>query len=159
MLTYIPAIQPISINSLDRISDYYGYRKDPFTGEIRRHNGIDFAGILGSNIYATGDGIVVEARYTFHGYGKKVAINHGFGYVTIYGHLRKINVKKGDKVKRGQTIGELGSTGRSTGPHLHYEIRKFNLPVNPINFYYNDINAAQYDSMITVMAKNRNPMD
>ena len=159
MLECIPAIQPVSIDNLARISDYFGYRKDPFTGQRRKHNGMDFAGTYGSNIYATGNGKVIEARYTFHGYGKKVVINHGFGYITIYGHMRKIKVKVGDIVKRGQIIGELGSTGRSTGPHLHYEIRKNNVPINPINYYFNDISAKEYDTMIAVMSKNRKPMD
>ncbi len=159
MLECIPAIQPVSIDDLARISDYFGYRKDPFSGQRRKHNGLDFAGTYGSNIYATGNGTVIEARYTFHGYGKKIVVNHGFGYITIYAHLRKIKVKVGDKVKRGQIIGELGNSGRSTGPHLHYEIRKNNVPINPINYYFNDISAKEFDSMIATMSKNRNPMD
>ncbi|MEA3316956.1 MAG: M23 family metallopeptidase, partial [Bacteroidota bacterium] len=150
---------PVAIDDLERISDYFGYRNDPFTGKRRKHNGMDFAGPLGCPIYSTGDGTVVEARYTFHGYGKKVVINHGFGFITIYAHLNKIVVENGDKVKRGQLIGKMGSSGRSTGSHLHYEIRKHNVPVNPINYYYNDISAEEFDFMIAEMAKNRNPMD
>jgi murein DD-endopeptidase MepM/ murein hydrolase activator NlpD len=159
MINSIPAIQPIALKDFRRISDYYGARRDPFNGKIRMHYGMDFTGPLGTEIYATGDGKVVKAEYNHFGYGKEVVINHGFGYKTIYAHLRRIKVDVGDKVKRGQVIGTLGNTGRSTGPHLHYEVRKNGRPVNPINYYFNDLTAEQYEKMIATTAKSRNPMD
>jgi murein DD-endopeptidase MepM/ murein hydrolase activator NlpD len=159
MINSIPAIQPIALKDFRRISDYYGSRRDPFNGRIRMHYGMDFTGPLGTEIYATGDGKVVKAEFNHYGYGKEVVIDHGFGYKTIYAHLRKILVEPGQKVKRGQVIGTLGNTGRSTGPHLHYEVRKNNRPVNPINYYFNDITAEQYEEMIATAAKSRKPMD
>jgi murein DD-endopeptidase MepM/ murein hydrolase activator NlpD len=159
MNSCIPAIQPIAINDFGRISDYYGKRRDPFTGRIRMHYGMDFTGPVGTDIYATGDGTVVKATYSNFGYGREVVINHGFGYKTIYAHLRNMKVSKGDKVKRGDVIGTLGNTGRSTGPHLHYEVRRNNRPVNPLYYYFNDITADEYDEMIAVASKSRKPMD
>jgi murein DD-endopeptidase MepM/ murein hydrolase activator NlpD len=159
MLAHIPAIQPIAIKDFGRISDYYGRRRDPFTGKIRMHHGMDFTGPVGTDIYATGDGVVVKAEFSAYGYGKEVVIDHGYGYKTIYAHLHQINVDKGDKVSRGEVIGTLGNTGRSTGPHLHYEVRKNNRPVDPFNYYFNDITADQYEKMIAVSARNRKPMD
>lgn len=159
MIAHIPAIQPIAIKDFGRISDYYGRRRDPFTGKIRMHNGMDFTGPVGTDIYATGDGLVVKAEYSAYGYGKEVVIEHGYGYKTIYAHLHQINVDKGDKVSRGEVIGTLGNTGRSTGPHLHYEVRKNNRPVDPFNYYFNDITADQYEKMIAVSARSRKPMD
>ncbi len=159
MINCIPAIQPIAINDFRRISDYYGSRRDPFNGQLRMHYGMDFTGPVGTDIYATGNGKVIKAEYNNYGYGKEVIIDHGFGYKTIYAHLRKINVEVGQQVKRGQVIGTLGNTGRSTGPHLHYEVRKHNRPVNPINYYFNDITGDEYEKMIATVAKSRNPMD
>ena len=155
----IPAIQPIALNDFRRISDYYGSRKDPFNGRIRMHYGMDFTGPLGTEIYATGDGKVVKAEFNPYGYGNEVVIDHGYGYKTIYAHLRKITVEEGDFVERGEVVGTLGNTGRSTGPHLHYEVRKNNRPVNPIYYYFNDITAEEYDQMIAVVANSRKPMD
>jgi len=159
MIARIPAIQPISIKDYGRISDYYGRRRDPFTGKIRMHYGMDFTGPIGSEIYATGKGVVEKAGYSAYGYGKEVLVNHGYGYKTIYAHLHEIDVEKGDTVTRGEVIGTLGNTGRSTGPHLHYEIRKNNRPVNPFYYYFNDITGEQYDKMIAAAAENRKPMD
>lgn len=159
MNSCIPAIQPIAINDFRRISDYYGTRRDPFTGNKRMHYGMDFIGSVGTDIYATGDGTVVKAAFTNFGYGKEVVINHGFGYKTIYAHLRNIKVEKGDKVKRGDVVGTLGNTGRSTGPHLHYEVRRNSSPVNPLYYYFNDITADEYDEMISVASRSRKPMD
>jgi murein DD-endopeptidase MepM/ murein hydrolase activator NlpD len=159
MIAHIPAIQPIAIKDFGRISDYYGRRRDPFTGNIRMHRGMDFTGPVGTDIYATGDGRVIKAEYSAYGYGKEVVIDHGYGYKTIYAHLHDIVVERGDKVKRGEVIGTLGNTGRSTGPHLHYEVRKWNRPVDPFNYYFNDISAEEYEQMIAVSARSRNPMD
>ena len=155
----IPAIQPVSLKDFNRISDYFGYRSDPFTGKRKMHEGMDFSGIEGSDIFATGDGVVVAAGYTIHGYGNRIIIDHGYGYKTIYAHLDKILVKNGQKVKRGDVIGLLGNTGRSTGAHLHYEVRKDNRPIDPINFYFNDMTEKEYELMVEACSKRRNPMD
>jgi len=159
MIAHIPAIQPIAIKDFGRISDYFGRRRDPFTGEIRMHRGMDFTGPVGTDIYATGEGVVVKAEYSAYGYGKEVVIDHGYGYKTIYAHLHKILVERGDKVTRGEVIGTLGNTGRSTGPHLHYEVRKGRRAVDPFNYYFNDITAEQYEKMIAESARSRKPMD
>ncbi|MFP4024182.1 MAG: M23 family metallopeptidase [Thiohalospira sp.] len=159
MLAAIPAIQPLALRDFNRISDYYGSRKDPFTGKRTMHHGMDFTGPVGADIFATGDGVVIEAGYSFYGYGNKVTIDHGFGYKTIYGHLKDIYVEEGQKVTRGDVIGTLGNTGRSTGPHLHYEVRINEKPVDPINYYFNDLTPEEYDLMIATYSKRRTPMD
>jgi len=159
MLAAIPAIQPIALKDFNRISDYFGSREDPFTGKRTMHHGMDFTGPEGSDIFATGDGEVVEAGYSFYGYGNRVIIDHGYGYQTIYAHLKDIKVKRGQKVTRGDVVGALGNTGRSTGAHLHYEVRLNNRPVNPINYYFNDITPEEYDLMIATYSKRRTPMD
>jgi hypothetical protein len=159
MIAAIPAIQPVALKDFNRISDYYGSRNDPFTGKRRMHHGMDFTGPEGSDIFATGDGVIVDAGYNFHGYGNKIMIDHGYGYKTIYAHLKKINVNIGDKVKRGDVIGALGNTGRSTGAHLHYEVRLYNTPKNPINYYFNDMSDEEYDLMVEACSKRPNPMD
>ncbi len=140
----IPAIQPISSKS---ISAYFGFRSDPFTHRTTMHYGIDFTGAIGTPIHATGEGVVVNAEFSFTGYGKEVVVDHGFGYKTRYAHLSKIDVKPGDKIMRGQIIGELGNTGRSTGPHLHYEVLLRNSAIDPIN-YFNDLTIEDYDKMV-----------
>lgn len=147
-----PTIQPISPGDRFWLTSTFGIRWDPFTRNRRMHHGIDMAGQIGLNIYATGAGVVEVAGYNRHGYGNEVIVNHGFGYRTIYAHLEEILVNVGDKVKRGQLVGELGSTGRSTGPHLHYEIRKDNRPVNPMYFFYENLSAAEYDKIIVLNA-------
>ncbi|MFC2138606.1 M23 family metallopeptidase, partial [Bacteroidota bacterium] len=149
-----PAIQPISDNDYIRISDYFGWRKDPFNKKATKHHGIDFAGEKGGEIYSTGDGIITKAGYSLFGYGRLIEIDHGFGYKSRYAHLDKIYVKVGEKVKRGQTIGLLGNSGRSTGPHLHYEVRMNNIPVNPIYFFNNDISPEEYAKMISFYKNN-----
>jgi len=159
MIACMPAIQPIALDDFTRISDYFGYRRDPFNGTRKMHSGMDFTGPVGCDIYATGDGVVLEAGYNLYGYGNRVIINHGYNYKTIYAHLKDVKVKAGDIVTRGQVVGTLGSTGRSTGPHLHYEVRYKNKPQNPINYYFNDISAEEYDRMVEVAAKSRRPMD
>lgn len=159
MIACIPAIQPVALKDFARISDYYGSRSDPFTGKSTMHHGMDFTGPEGSDIFVTGDGVVVEAGYSFYGYGNRVVVDHGFGYKTIYAHLKKIYVNEGQSLKRGEVIGSLGNTGRSTGAHLHYEVRLNNIPINPINYYFNDINAEEYELMVAACSKRRNPMD
>jgi murein DD-endopeptidase MepM/ murein hydrolase activator NlpD len=142
-----PAIQPISVRDLVRVSDYFGYRTDPYTKQKGMHYGIDFAGPVGTPVYGTGDGVVVEAGYAFNGYGNQVVIDHGFGYKSRYAHLHKVSVKEGQSVKRGELVGTLGNSGRSTGPHLHYEVLLHNNPLNPLN-YFDDLTEEDYERMI-----------
>ena len=144
LLAAIPAIQPIKNESLKQMSSGFGYRNDPFTKARKFHEGMDFTAKIGTPIYATGDGIVDKADNTVSGYGNHIVIRHGFGYETLYGHLSKYNVRAGKKVNRGDIIGYVGSTGRSEAPHLHYEVHKNGEVVNPLNFYYGNISAAEY---------------
>ncbi len=148
-LACIPAIQPVSNKDLKRTASGYGYRSDPIYHVNRFHKGMDFACDTGTPVYATGDGTVVYARWK-SGFGNLIEIDHGYGYVTRYAHLSKITVAKGQKVHRGVEIGRVGTTGKSTGPHLHYEVLVQGKNVNPINYYFMDLNAEQYDEMITL---------
>jgi murein DD-endopeptidase MepM/ murein hydrolase activator NlpD len=148
LLAAIPAIQPVANKDLRRIGSYFGYRTDPFYKVTKFHEGIDFTATVGTDIYATGDGTVASIEYSRRGYGNMVIISHGFGYETVYAHMSKMNVKPGQNVKRGQVIGHVGNTGKSTSPHLHYEVRKNGLPVDPINFFFNDITPEEYALMI-----------
>ena len=127
-----PAIQPVSINDLRRFGSSFGMRMHPILKKIRPHNGIDLTAPRGTEIYATADGVVIQSNYTTGGYGKKILVDHGFGYKTLYGHCSKILVEKGQEVKRGEVIGLVGNTGLSTTSHLHYEVWVNNRPVNPI---------------------------
>jgi murein DD-endopeptidase MepM/ murein hydrolase activator NlpD len=144
LLSAIPAIQPVRNENLKRMASGFGYRTDPFTKARKMHEGMDFTAKIGAPIFATGDGIVSQADNTASGYGKHVVIRHGYGYETLYAHLSKYNCKAGQKVKRGDIIGYVGSTGRSEGPHLHYEVHKDKRVVNPLNFYYGNISAVEY---------------
>jgi hypothetical protein len=139
-----PSIQPISPEDRYWMTSTFGYRTDPFNKRRTAHHGIDLAGPYGLKIHATGNGTVVKAEYNRHGYGREVIIDHGFGYKTIYAHMQDIHVEKGAQVKRGQVIGTLGSTGRSTGPHLHYEIRFNKRAINPLYCFYEDITPQEY---------------
>jgi len=147
-----PSINPISPADPTWLTSSYGYRKDPFTHRRTAHHGIDIAGPYGLNIHATGDGKVVAARKGRYGYGHEVRVDHGFGFITIYAHLQDIHVKVGQTVKRGEVLGTLGNTGRSSGPHLHYEVRKNKHTVNPFYFFYENLTAKEY-SMLTLRAK------
>jgi murein DD-endopeptidase MepM/ murein hydrolase activator NlpD len=146
-----PSIQPISPADSFRITSSYGFRWDPFTHNRRMHQGLDLAGEIGLKIFATGDGIVIAAEDGKNGYGKEVIIDHGFGYISRYAHLQKIDAIVGQSIKRGQYLGRLGSTGRSTGPHLHYEIIYENKTVNPRLFYFENLNPLEF-STITAQA-------
>ncbi len=148
MLRSIPAIQPVKNVDIKRISSYYGYRIDPIYKVRKFHSGIDFSAPTGTPIFATGDGKVVKIRHSRRGYGNTILIDHGYGYKTFYAHLSKILVKKGQKVRRGEKIGLIGNTGKSTAPHLHYEIIKNNRKVNPIYYFYNDLSPAEFDEML-----------
>jgi murein DD-endopeptidase MepM/ murein hydrolase activator NlpD len=152
LLTNKPSIQPISPADHVWLTSTYGYRKDPFHKRRKMHHGIDLAGQVGIKIYATGNGIVKTAAFNRWGYGNEIIIDHGFAFESIYAHLDKIYVKKGEFVKKGQLIGTLGDTGRSTGPHLHYEIRKNKKAVNPMYYFYENLSAPEY-SLITTLNK------
>ena len=143
-LSAIPAIQPVRNENLKQMASGFGYRTDPFTKARKMHEGMDFTAKTGSPIYATGDGVVAKADNTASGYGNHIVIRHGFGYETLYAHLSKYKARAGQRVKRGDVIGYVGSTGRSEGPHLHYEVHKDNKVVNPLNFYYGNISAIEY---------------
>jgi len=153
-LASMPAIVPILFKDHYKFLSHFGTRYDPvYKNTVKMHEGIDLAGSIGTNVRASGNGIVKLAEYTGGGYGNEIIIDHGFGYTTRYAHLSKIMVTAGQKVTRGEIIGKLGSTGKSTGPHLHYEVRKNNIPLNPINFFYLDMTPAEYDKMIELSAQ------
>lgn len=147
-ISCVPAIQPISSKYLKQMASGYGYRTDPIYGTSRFHEGMDYSAAIGTPVYATGDGRVTEAGWSSGGYGLSVDINHGFNYLTRYAHLSEVNVKPGQNVRRGDLIGKVGNTGKSTGPHLHYEVRLNGQPQNPVNYYFMDLTPAEYDEMI-----------
>ena len=147
LLSSIPAIMPVRKETLTRMASGYGWRIDPFTKARKKHFGMDFTAPRGTPIYATGDGVVKRADNSASGFGKHVRIDHGFGYVSLYAHMSKYNVRKGQKIKRGDIIGFVGSTGRSQAPHLHYEILKNQEKINPINFYYGNLSPEEFESM------------
>ncbi|KAA1245392.1 M23 family metallopeptidase [Aquimarina sp. RZ0] len=148
LLSTIPAIQPIQNTDLKRMASGYGWRSDPFTKARKFHYGMDFSAETGTPIYASGNGTVTRADANSTGYGKHVRIDHGFNYVSLYAHLSKYNVKKGQKIKRGDVIGYVGSTGRSVAPHLHYEIFKDGNRINPRNFYYGSLTSEEFNEML-----------
>lgn len=148
MLKSIPAIQPVSNEDLTRMASGYGMRIHPIYKIPKMHTGMDFTAPVGTEIYATGDGVVKEVEKKRSGYGKHVVIEHGFGYETLYGHMSKILVKPGQKVERGQVIGLVGNTGTSVGAHLHYEVKKDGEKVNPVYYYFNDLSPEQYDELL-----------
>ena len=149
-LASLPAIQPVRNSDLKRVASGYGWRIDPIYKTTKMHWGLDFAADIGTEIYATGDGIVEVVNDNDWGYGKEIVINHGFGYKTRYAHQSKFMVKKGQKVKRGEVIGLVGSTGKSTGPHLHYEVEKDGQKVNPIGYFHSDLSPEQFEEIIRI---------
>jgi murein DD-endopeptidase MepM/ murein hydrolase activator NlpD len=148
LLAAIPAIQPVSDKDLTRIASGFGTRIDPVYKVPKYHAGLDFAAPIGTPIYATADGVVTDAGYNEGGYGNSVVINHGFGYETLYGHMYRVKVRRGERVKRGEVIGYVGSTGKSTGPHCHYEVHRSGNPVDPVYYFYNDLTPEQYDRLL-----------
>ncbi|MFZ4457140.1 MAG: M23 family metallopeptidase [Bacteroidales bacterium] len=142
-----PAIQPILNRDLKQLSSGFGVRVDPIYGRAKMHSGMDFTARVGTPIYATGNGTVQQAGWD-QGYGNCVLINHGFGYQTKYAHMSRIKSRAGQKVKRGEVIGYVGSTGKSTAPHLHYEVHINGRPVNPALYYFLDLSPKEYDRMI-----------
>lgn len=158
MLKCIPAIQPISNKDLRQTASGYGTRVDPIYGTMKFHAGMDFSAHPGTDVYATGDGVVTKMGWET-GYGNTIEVDHGFGYKTWYAHLQDFRTKLGKKVVRGEVIGGVGSTGKSTGPHLHYEVRIKGQVVNPVNYYFMDLSAADYEKMIQIAANHGKVFD
>ena len=159
MLASIPAIQPVANKDLKRMTSGYGYRIHPIYKTRKMHYGMDYSAKVGTEIYATGDGIISKVKRSKRGYGNYVKINHGFGYETLYAHMSRYIVKKGQKVKRGEVIGYVGNSGISTAPHLHYEVRKDNKKINPVNFYFNDLTPEEYEKMLELASQPNQSFD
>lgn len=150
LLESIPAIQPVANKDLKRLASGFGMRLDPFTKVPKMHYGMDFTADIGTPIYATGNGKVIRADSRASGFGRHVRIDHGYGYITIYAHLSKYNVKKGQTIKRGEVIGYVGNSGRSRGPHLHYEVHLNGSKLNPVNFYYGELSPEEFGTIINL---------
>ena len=159
LLGCTPAIQPVSNKDLSRIASGFGYRIDPVYKTTKFHAGLDFAAPQGTPIYATANGTVETAGNTGNGYGNHVVINNGYGYETLFGHMYRVKVRNGEKVKRGEVIGWVGSTGKSTGPHCHYEVHRNGDPVDPVYYFYNDITPEQYDRLLKLAASSNQSFD
>ena len=159
LLSSIPAIQPVSNKDLKQIASGFGYRIDPVYKVTKFHAGLDFAAPQGTPIYATADGRVRSSGMDNGGYGNHVIIDHGYGYETLYGHMVRIKVRAGNSIKRGELIGWVGNTGKSTGPHCHYEVHRKGTPVDPIYFFYNDLTPAQFDRMVKMAAASNQSLD
>jgi murein DD-endopeptidase MepM/ murein hydrolase activator NlpD len=159
LLACTPAIQPVSNSDLKRLASGFGYRIDPVYKTVKFHAGLDFSAAQGTPIYATANGVVKVAGNLGNGYGNHVIINHGYGYETLYGHMFRIKVKVGQKVKRGEVIGWVGSTGKSTGPHCHYEVHKNGKHIDPVYFFYNDLSPEQFDRILKLAASSNQSFD
>ncbi len=158
MLQHLPAIQPVLNKDLTRMASGYGWRIDPVYHTRRFHEGMDFTAPIGADIFATGNGTIQSAGWQ-QGYGNCVQVNHGYGYLTLYGHMSAIKVRVGQSVKRGDVIGLVGSTGKSTGPHLHYEVHYKGTVMNPQNYYFMDLSPAEYDKMVQMSNNSGQMMD
>lgn len=159
LLAAIPAIQPVANEDLSRMASGYGWRTDPFTKVRKFHHGMDFTAPTGTPIYATGNGRVVRADNRATGYGNHIVLDHGFGYETLYAHLHRYNVRVGQQVNRGDIIGFVGSTGRSQAPHLHYEVIKDGESINPINFYYGNLTAEEFEILLRKSQQENQSLD
>jgi murein DD-endopeptidase MepM/ murein hydrolase activator NlpD len=159
LLSHTPAIQPVSNKDLERIASGFGYRIDPIYKTIKLHEGLDFAATIGTPIYATADGTVITAGNKGNGFGNYVVINHGYGYETLYGHMVRVKAHEGQSVKRGEIIGYVGSTGKSSGPHCHYEVHKNGQKIDPIYFFYNDLTPEQFDRLLKKAASSNQSFD
>jgi murein DD-endopeptidase MepM/ murein hydrolase activator NlpD len=159
MLAAIPAIQPIRNKELKHIASGYGWRIHPVYKTEKMHTGMDFTATIGTEIHATGNGVVQKVEHHGKGYGNNVIISHGYGYETVYAHMSKFAVRPGQKISRGDLLGYVGNTGTSTGPHLHYEVRKNGRPVNPANFYYNDLTPEEYEKMMEIASQANQSFD
>ena len=159
MLAAIPAIQPVANKNLKRMASGYGYRIHPIYKVRKMHWGMDFTAPTGTPIYATGDGKVSTYKRSRSGYGNHIIIDHGYGYKTLYAHMSKVDVRRGQKVKRGDIIGYVGSSGRSTAPHLHYEVIKDGRKINPVNYYFNDLSPEEYEMMLEFSSHSNQSFD
>lgn len=159
LLACTPAIQPVSNSDLKRVASGFGYRIDPIYKTPRFHAGLDFTAPQGTPIYATANGVVATAGNLGNGYGNHVVINHGYGYKTLYGHMFRVKAKTGQRVTRGEVIGYVGNTGKSTGPHCHYEVHKNGQRIDPVYFFYNDLTPEQFDRMIKLAAASNQSFD
>lgn len=159
MLASIPAIQPVANKKLKRVASGFNYRIHPIYKVRHFHTGIDFTAPRGTEIYATGDAKVVDVIMKKRGYGYHVILDHGYGYKTLYAHMNKFNVKRGQAVKRGDVIGFVGSTGTSTAPHLHYEVIKNGEKINPMNFFFNDLTPEEYEKVIELSSQSNQSFD
>lgn len=159
MVACVPAIMPISNKDLRRTASGWGWRIHPIYKIRKFHYGMDFTAPTGTEVYVTGDGVVETVENSLRGYGKRIIIDHGFGYKTLYAHLNGFNVRRGQKVRRGEVIGFVGSTGTSTAPHLHYEVFKNNKKVNPVHYYFNDLTPEEFDKMIFISSNSGQSFD
>src|SRR3954453_1443529 len=159
LLAAIPAIQPVCNKDLTHIASGFGYRIDPVYKVTKLHAGLDFAAPIGTPIYATANGTVKRSGFNEGGYGNHVVLNHGYGYETLYGHMVRIKARAGQKVKRGEVIGYVGNTGKSTGPHCHYEVHKNGQKIDPVYFFYNDLSPEQYDQLLKKAASSNQSFD
>ena len=159
MLGCLPSIQPISNIDLTRTASGWGLRIHPIYKIVKFHSGMDFTAPQGTEIYVTGDGVVESVIYSKRGYGNHIIINHGFGYKTLYAHLDRPNIRTGQKVKRGDVIGFVGSTGASLAPHLHYEVELNGMKIDPVNFYYNDLTPAEYERIVEIASRTGQSFD
>ena len=148
MMSCIPAIIPMKESEIRQISSYFGYRSDPIYKVAKFHSGMDFASNIGTEVFVTGDGVIEKLEQNFWGYGNMITVNHGYGYKTRYAHLSGFNCREGQKVKRGQVIGYVGTTGKSTGPHLHYEVIKNDELTDPMHYFFTDLNPTEYESFL-----------
>jgi len=159
LLSHIPAIQPVSNKDLTRMASGYGMRIHPIYRVPKMHYGMDFTAKTGTEIYATGDGVIKAADNKLTGYGNRVDVDHGYGYVSRYAHMSRMKVRPGQKVKRGQVIGYVGSTGASTAPHCHYEVIKDGEKVNPAHYYFNDLSPEEYQELLERASRNGKSLD
>ena len=159
LLASTPAIQPVNNKDMNRIASGFGYRIDPVYKTVKFHAGLDFAAPQGTPIYATADGRVTTSGNAGNGFGNHVVLRHGFGYETLYGHMVRVKSRVGQTVKRGEVIGWVGSTGKSTGPHLHYEVHKNGKQIDPIYFFYNDLSPEQYQQILKIAASGNQSFD
>ncbi|MBC7948475.1 MAG: M23 family metallopeptidase [Chitinophagaceae bacterium] len=159
LLSHTPAIQPVSNKDLSRIASGFGHRIDPVYKTVKMHAGLDFAAPQGTPIYATADGAIKLAGNSGNGYGNHVIVNHGYGYETLYGHMVRVKARSGQSIKRGEIIGWVGSTGKSTGPHCHYEVHKNGQRIDPVYFFYNDLTPDQFDRLLKQAASSNQSLD
>ncbi len=159
MLGSIPAIIPISGKDLTRVASGFGLRIHPYYKISKFHAGMDFTAPTGTDVYATGDGVVSSVQSAQRGLGKHIILDHGFGYSSVYAHLNDFNVRDGQKVQRGDVIGYVGNTGMSVAPHLHYEVKLNGTNVDPVNYYFNDLTADEYEKMIEIASKTGQSFD